>query len=83
MSIRKSREQIKRHAAISIKRHREANTTSQQLLASKVGVSQPLISAWERGKVAPSVEDLVAIELALGLDRGQLILEVAYGGSGN
>lgn len=81
MGIRNNREQIKRHASASIKRHREAKATSQQSLAVKVGVSQPLISAWERGKVAPSVEDLVAIEEALELQRGELILEVAYGGS--
>jgi transcriptional regulator with XRE-family HTH domain len=79
MAIRKNRDLIKQAAAGHIKKHRETKAVSQTALADSIGVSQPLVSAWERGKVAPSVEDLVNIEQALKLDRGELLLEVAYG----
>lgn len=79
MANRKNRDLIRQSAAEAIKKAREASTTSQISLAKTLGVSQPLISAWERAKVAPSVEDLVGIEQALGLERGSLILDVAYG----
>ena len=79
MTIRKNRKVIKEQAAVAIKRHRETSKTSQQALASKVGVSQPLVSAWECGKIAPSVEDLVNIEDALGIARGTLFFEIASG----
>lgn len=79
MAVRKNREHIRAAAAANIKRCRESKAMSQLALAKMIGVSQPLISAWERGKVAPSVEDLVNIEQVLELDRGHLLLQVAYG----
>jgi transcriptional regulator with XRE-family HTH domain len=81
MAVRKNRDQIRQSAATAIKKSREQSGISQIALARTLGVSQPLVSAWERAKVAPSLEDLVAIESALSLNRGSLILDVAYGGA--
>lgn len=81
MAIRKNRQAIRSMAASQIKAKREGSTISQLALAKMIGVSQPLVSAWERGKVAPSIEDLVNIEQALELPKGDLILSVAYGGA--
>lgn len=80
MAIRNNRQTIKQNAAGSIKRRREAGTLSQHALAELVGVSQPLVSAWECGKVAPSIEDLVNIERVLTISPGELLIEVGYGG---
>jgi transcriptional regulator with XRE-family HTH domain len=79
MTIRKNRKVVKDNAAGVIKGHRVKTRVSQQALASQIGVSQPLVSAWECGKIAPSVEDLINIEEALGIDRGTLYFEIASG----
>lgn len=79
MAIRKNRETIRKAASHVIRKHREGGSMSQLALANSLGISQPLVSAWECGKIAPSVEDLVGIEQVLGLAKGTVILEVAYG----
>jgi transcriptional regulator with XRE-family HTH domain len=43
-----------------------------------MGITQPLISAWEHGKSVPSLHHLVAIETSLGLSTGELIMPIAY-----
>jgi transcriptional regulator with XRE-family HTH domain len=51
---------------------------SQRELSTLVGITQPLISAWEHGKSVPSLHHLVAIEEALSLSTGALIMPIAY-----
>ena len=44
-----------------------------------MGASQPLVSAWECGKVTPGIDDIVAIETALHVEQGSLLFACAYG----
>lgn len=53
----------------AIKRARGA-TTQDQLAALLPDVSQPQVSKWEKGKQAPSIQAIMAIEDALGRPRG-------------
>lgn len=57
----------------AVRSAREVAGVTQTELASKVGISQPRISALERGESAPSLVTLKAIEKALGLERGFLL----------
>ena len=41
---------------------------TQVLLARKLGVSQPLVSQWERGKLRPGMDDFIRLAQTLGVD---------------
>jgi transcriptional regulator with XRE-family HTH domain len=69
---------LRKNAASIIREHRSAAGVSQVALAKMLDVSQPLVSAWECGKVIPCLDDLVAIEAALRAEQGSLIMKVAY-----
>ena len=51
---------------------------SQRDLSMRMGITQPLISAWEHGKSIPSLHHLVSLEISLGLGTGDLIMPIAY-----
>jgi transcriptional regulator with XRE-family HTH domain len=51
----------------NVREQRIALGMSQQRLADKVGVDQSLVSYWEHGHKAPSVERQLAIARALGV----------------
>jgi len=51
---------------------------SQTRLADLLGVSQPLVSSWECGKVTAGLDDLCAIEDVLGIVKGELVLAIIY-----
>ncbi len=78
MSARKNRKDLRMTAAEVIKHARAIENVSQNKLAVLMGASQPLISAWECGKVTPGIDDIVAIENALDVERGSLLMAIAY-----
>ena len=78
MSIRKDRTEIRQRASHLIREARKKENFSQSQLAVALSVSQPLVSSWECGKVTPGIDDLVAIESALAMPEGSLILAIAY-----
>lgn len=67
-----------KHSATVILSARMNAGVSQRDLSVRMGITQPLISAWEHGKSVPSLHHLVAIETSLGLSTGELIMPIAY-----
>jgi transcriptional regulator with XRE-family HTH domain len=78
MATRRSHMTLRTSAAQIIREHRSEAGVSQVELAKRLNVSQPLVSAWECGKVIPCIDDLVAIELALKVVKGRILMKVAY-----
>lgn len=78
MSARKNRKDLRVMAAEVIKKARTLDNISQNKLAVLMGASQPLVSAWECGKVTPGIDDIVAIETALNVEQGSLLFAIAY-----
>jgi transcriptional regulator with XRE-family HTH domain len=78
MSARKTRKDLRTTASEIIKQARALENVSQHKLALLMGSSQPLVSAWECGKVTPAIDDVVAIEKALGVEQGSLLFAIAY-----
>ncbi len=78
MSARKTRKDLRTTAAEIIKQARALENVSQARLALLMNASQPLVSAWECGKVTPAIDDVVAIEKALGCEQGSLLFAIAY-----
>ena len=78
MSARNNRQPLREKAALLIKQARAYENVSQMKLAELMGVSQPLVSSWECGKVTPAIDDIVAIEKALCLEQSSLLFAVAY-----
>ena len=52
---------------------------SQREVSKRINVTQPLISSWEKGKTIPTINHIVAIEQALQLQAGSLLMAIAYG----
>ncbi len=46
---------------------------TQQELADKIGLPQPVVARWESGKVKPQRRNLIKLAGGLGLDADQLI----------
>lgn len=61
----------------ALREAREVAGISQRELAEAVGVSQPTIHNWERD-TEPSLDQLRAVEAALGLAAGQLARNAGY-----
>lgn len=59
-----------------IRRHR--GETAQSDVALRLGVSQASISSWELGGVSLTLEQLAAVEAALGFRPGTLFIEAGY-----
>ena len=78
MGTRKHRQELRDCSSEVIKRARNKTNVSQTRLAELLGVSQPLVSSWECGKVTAGLDDLVAIEKVLGITKGELVLAVIY-----
>jgi transcriptional regulator with XRE-family HTH domain len=70
--------EILNYSATAILSARISAGVSQRDLSVRMGITQPLISAWEHGKSVPSLHHLVAIETSLGLSTGELIMPIAY-----
>ncbi len=62
--------QIRIGAAI----RRRRGTMSQSVLAAQVGVNQSTVSQWELGTMALPIGSLLALERALGLEPGDLLV---------
>ena len=78
MGTRKDRQELRNQSAEVIKRARMKTNVSQTRLAELLGVSQPLVSSWECGKVTAGLDDLCAIENVLGIAKGELVLAVIH-----
>jgi transcriptional regulator with XRE-family HTH domain len=50
----------------------------QEDLAEWLGVGQPTVSRWARGEVVPSVHEIAALEDALGLRRGWILIASGF-----
>jgi transcriptional regulator with XRE-family HTH domain len=59
--------------ATNLRAARIAAGLTQQALADRLGVHQPLIVRWERGQTSPGVHWLPRIAEALGCEVGRLI----------
>lgn len=55
-----------------IANHRAQVKLSQKALATKVGVSQTLLSFWETGKHSPKIEQIQSLNEVFGLSKGSL-----------
>lgn len=59
----------------AIRRARSASKLSaQQALADVLGVEQTTVSKWERGEVLAELPQIMAVERALGLERGTILV---------
>lgn len=68
-----------RRLGAAIRRHREAAGWSQDTLAEAAHLLQGQISNWERAtRSVPGIDDLAAIEDAMGLIPGTLLVEAGY-----
>jgi len=56
---------------------KRAGARTQADLGDRVGVTQGTVSRWELGEL-PDLDQLVAIENALGLARGELLVAAGY-----
>lgn len=74
---RRTRARPKYHDPEAVRRKRVAAGLSQVDLAERAGVSQPHISAMERGASSPSVEVLHALAEALGCDVEEIMYKTA------
>jgi transcriptional regulator with XRE-family HTH domain len=61
-----------------IAKYRQLSGLSQVELARSLGVSQPLVSSWECGRVTPSIVDIVSIETALNTEPGEMLFQIGY-----
>lgn len=75
---RKSHESTRRNGSGILKAERREARISQKELADRLGVSQPLVSSWESGRIAMSIENVTAIELALDTELGSMLFRIAY-----
>lgn len=78
MSARKDRNDLRLTAAQVIKDARRLEGVSQTRLAELLGISQPLVSSWECGKVTPGIDDVANIERVLHAPQGSLLFAIAY-----
>lgn len=78
MGVRKQRTDIRDSAGKAIKEARQYSNVSQVRLAQLLGVSQPLVSSWECGKVTPGIDDVARIETVLNYTEGELLFRIAY-----
>lgn len=65
-------------AASVILKYRSLEGLSQTELARQLGISQPLVSSWECGRVTPSIVDIRNIEQALRTEQGEMLFQIAY-----
>lgn len=79
MNARHKREHVRHNAARVIKDARTLGNVSQVRLAQLLGISQPLVSSWERGRVTPGLDDVARIEDLLGMQRGELYVQIVGG----
>jgi transcriptional regulator with XRE-family HTH domain len=78
MGTRKDRQELRDQSAEVIKRARNKTNVSQTRLADLLGVSQPLVSSWECGKVTAGLDDICAIETVLGFTKGELVFAIIH-----
>lgn len=62
----------------TIQTNRQRLGLSQIDLADELGVTQPSISSWERGKQMPDMKNIVKLERLFELTPGTLLIPIAY-----
>lgn len=55
-----------------LRRLREGRNLSQDEMAERIGKTRRTVGRWERGETSPSLDDLLVISGALGIDVGVL-----------
>lgn len=65
--------------AIALTDALDRSTTSQSLLADRLGVTQSLLSKWKSGSVNPPVGKVLEMERALDLPSGSLARHLGFG----
>jgi len=65
-------------SAITITKYRLLAGLSQVELARRLGVSQPLVSSWECGRVTPSIIDVANLEKTMETEPGEMLFQIAY-----
>jgi len=70
--------QIRAWAGGVIVKYRELSGMSQMELARRMGVSQPLVSSWECGRLTPSIWDVTKMESVLSVGAGEMLMQIAY-----
>lgn len=61
---------------------RVENGMSQTELSRKLKVSQPTLGMWEQGRYLPDYRTIARMEQLFGLDRGELLIPLAYSNDG-
>lgn len=47
-------------------------------MARRMGISQPLVSSWECGRLTPSIWDVTKIESVCSAEPGEILMQIAY-----
>jgi transcriptional regulator with XRE-family HTH domain len=74
----KSGAKAREACAVTIVKYRQLAGLSQVELARRLGVSQPLVSSWECGRVTPSIIDIATLEKTLDTEPGEMLFQIAY-----
>lgn len=56
-----------------IRTRRLAVGVTQEALAERIGITQPSVSAWERGEAVPTAQALLGVLRALELDIAEVV----------
>src|SRR5687768_5628113 len=64
---------IEAAVAASIRAAKEETRLTQREIGERVGVDQTVVSNWVRGTATPSLPRLIALDLAFGLEPGDLL----------
>lgn len=70
--------QIRGWAGGVIVKYRELAGLSQMEMARRMGISQPLVSSWECGRLTPSIWDVTKIESVCSAEPGEILMQIAY-----
>ena len=77
-ATRAAAEVAERRRGIGAAIRRARGHKTQAELAARLGIGQPALCAWEKGRVALDLEKLRAVELELGLQAGSLAVAGGY-----
>lgn len=62
----------------ALRRHIRDSGTTQAEIARKLGVTTTTVYYWASGRARPSIDNLKAMEIAMGLQPGTLMVACAY-----
>ena len=67
------RRELSRWVSAELRRHRKLTGSTQRQLALITGVSMSTLSNWENGRKLPSMEHVILLAQAMGIDPCQLV----------